>query len=84
LQQQHVTRVKLLKPQDTLLLGQAYRLITVAEVTKAMQANKVDKTRCAQLPHSKLHAGARTARSGDDSQLDDSLDQVRRIVITRH
>nr|CAB3470137.1 unnamed protein product [Digitaria exilis] len=43
-----VTRVKLLKPKDTLLLGQAYRLITVAEVTKALQAKKEEKTRRAQ------------------------------------
>jgi hypothetical protein len=82
-----VTRVKLLKPRDTLLLGQAYRLITVAEVTKAMQAKKEDKTRRAQLqqlPHSKLQAGGRANGSGDDSQLDDGLDQVLRTEITIH
>jgi hypothetical protein len=85
---QRVTRVKLLKPRDTLLLGQAYRLITVAEVTKAMQAKMEDKTRRAQLqqlPHSKLQVGGRTDGSGDDSQLaDDGLDQVLRIEITIH
>ncbi|KAF3332144.1 hypothetical protein FCM35_KLT03550 [Carex littledalei] len=38
-----VTRVKLLKPKDMLLLGQVYRLITSQEVTKALQARKSDK-----------------------------------------
>ncbi|TVU11895.1 hypothetical protein EJB05_45505 [Eragrostis curvula] len=69
-----VTRVKLLKPRDTLLLGQAYRLITVAEVTKALQAKKEDKARRAQhqqLPQAnKLQTG-----SGDDSHQDNGLDQ---------
>jgi hypothetical protein len=80
-QQQHrrATRVKLLKPRDTLVLGQAYRLITVAEVTKALQAKKEEKTRRAQqqLQHvvvvQRKHAGGRTG-SGDDD--DDCLDQV--------
>ncbi|OEL16151.1 hypothetical protein BAE44_0022830 [Dichanthelium oligosanthes] len=79
-----VTRVKLLKPRDTLALGQAYRLITVAEVTKALQAKKEEKTRREQQQQLVLlqpkHAGARAA-SGEDSQtqqlVDDSLDQDR-------
>ncbi|CAN6170448.1 unnamed protein product [Urochloa humidicola] len=73
-----VTRVKLLKPRDTLALGQAYRLITVAEVTKALQA-KEEKTRRAQQQQLVVlqpkHAGARPG-AGEHSQLaDDSLDQ---------
>jgi hypothetical protein len=66
-----VTRVKLLKPRDTLALRQAYRLITVAEVTKALQAKKEEKTRRAQQ-HVLLqpkHAGGRpAATAGEDSQ----------------
>ncbi|KAG0513628.1 hypothetical protein BDA96_10G118400 [Sorghum bicolor] len=75
-----VTRVKLLKPRDTLVLGQAYRLITVAEVTKALQAKKEEKTRRAQQLQvvQPKHAGGRTG-SGDNSLpqqvADDSLDQ---------
>lgn len=34
------TRVKLLKPDDTLTLGHAYRLITTQEVEKVMKAKK--------------------------------------------
>jgi hypothetical protein len=94
-QQQHrhgaarVTRVKLLKPRDTLVLGQAYRLITVAEVTKALQAKKEEKTRRAQqhLVVQPKHAGGRTG-SGDDSQpqqvVDDSLDQVLLLLCDHH
>jgi len=40
--------MKLLKPRDTLVLGQAYRLITVVEVTKALQAKEEEKTQRAQ------------------------------------
>ncbi|XP_004508842.1 uncharacterized protein [Cicer arietinum] len=38
-----VTRIKLLKPTDTLLLGQVYRLISAQEVTKGMWAKKQAK-----------------------------------------
>jgi hypothetical protein len=90
-QQRHgaarVTRVKLLKPRDTLVLGQAYRLITVAEVAKALQAKKEEKTRKAQQQQLLLlqvaepkHGGGSTG-SGDESQpqeqvADGCLDQV--------
>lgn len=40
-----ITKVKLLKPKDTLLLGQVYRLITSQEVTKAVQARRQEKMR---------------------------------------
>ncbi|PAN25039.1 hypothetical protein PAHAL_4G270000 [Panicum hallii] len=65
-----VTRVKLLKPRDTLALGQAYRLITVAEVTRALQAKKEEKTRRAQQQLVLIqpkHAGGRPG-AGDDTQ----------------
>ncbi|KQJ98294.1 uncharacterized protein LOC100844391 [Brachypodium distachyon] len=38
-----ITKVKLLKPRDTLLIGQVYRLITSQEVTKAVQARRQEK-----------------------------------------
>ncbi|CAD6265463.1 unnamed protein product [Miscanthus lutarioriparius] len=40
-----ITKVKLLKPKDTLLLGQVYRLITSQEVAKAIQARREDRVR---------------------------------------
>uniref|UniRef100_A0A0E0L9S6 Uncharacterized protein n=1 Tax=Oryza punctata TaxID=4537 RepID=A0A0E0L9S6_ORYPU len=76
-----VTRVKLLKPRDTLLLGQAYRLITVDEVTRALQAKKEEKSRRAAQHHLESKpAGAAGVRinfgGGDDhTQLDENLDQ---------
>ncbi|KAG8076177.1 hypothetical protein GUJ93_ZPchr0006g43682 [Zizania palustris] len=78
-----VTRVKLLKPRDTLMLGHAYRLITVDEVTKALQAKKEEKSRRAQQLLESKHAGAGAGAgeminsAGDDqAQQDESLDQV--------
>ncbi|EYU22469.1 hypothetical protein MIMGU_mgv11b022039mg [Erythranthe guttata] len=34
------TRVKLLRPSDTLVLGRAYRLVTTQEVMKVLKAKK--------------------------------------------
>ena len=90
-----VTRVKLLKPRDTLALGQAYRLITVAEVARALQAKKEDKTRRAQqqlVPLQPKRAGGR-ASAGEDSQpppppppqlVDDGLDLVLPLPCYHH
>ncbi|EEE57785.1 uncharacterized protein [Oryza sativa Japonica Group] len=62
-----LTRVKLLKPKETLLLGHAYRLITTHEVTKAVQARKEEKVRKAQQQleesRQKLQSKARAAAS---------------------
>ncbi|XP_048560403.1 uncharacterized protein LOC125540922 [Triticum urartu] len=40
-----ITKVKLLKPRDTLHLGQVYRLITSQEVSKAVQTRKQERMR---------------------------------------
>ncbi|KAL9273029.1 hypothetical protein AKJ16_DCAP15569 [Drosera capensis] len=37
------TRVKLLRPTDTLLLGRAYRLVTTQEVMEVLRAKKIAK-----------------------------------------
>ncbi|XAR48042.1 hypothetical protein NMG60_11030741 [Bertholletia excelsa] len=39
------TRVKLLRPNETLVLGRAYRLVTTQEVMKVLQAKRNAKTR---------------------------------------
>ncbi|KAL0327235.1 UNVERIFIED_CONTAM: hypothetical protein Sangu_1801500 [Sesamum angustifolium] len=39
------TRVKLLRPSDTLVLGRAYRLVTSQEVMKVLRAKKHAKTK---------------------------------------
>ncbi|XP_037457188.1 uncharacterized protein LOC119328277 [Triticum dicoccoides] len=70
-----LTRVKLLKPRDTLQLGHAYRLIAVDEVTRAVQARKEEKTRRAQRQRQQAAGGP--ASAGDDQFLmDDGLDQL--------
>nr|XP_009401320.2 PREDICTED: uncharacterized protein LOC103985374 isoform X4 [Musa acuminata subsp. malaccensis] len=44
-----LTRVRLLKPKDVLLLGQVYRLVTSQEVTMALRARKQEKlNKCQQ------------------------------------
>ncbi|CBI15076.3 hypothetical protein AAG906_001229 [Vitis piasezkii] len=43
-----ITRVKLLRPTDTLVLGQVYRLITAEEVMKALWAKKYAKMKKTQ------------------------------------
>ncbi|KAK7350591.1 hypothetical protein VNO77_09386 [Canavalia gladiata] len=40
-----LTRIKLLKPTDTLVLGQVYRLITTQEVMKGLREKQKAKTR---------------------------------------
>ncbi|KAJ6903383.1 hypothetical protein NC651_020775 [Populus alba x Populus x berolinensis] len=53
--QEHVktvqfTRVKLLRPSDTLTLGHAYRLVTTQEVMKVIRAKKYAKLKRQQQP----------------------------------
>ncbi|KAG6759417.1 hypothetical protein POTOM_035895 [Populus tomentosa] len=55
--QEHVktvqfTRVKLLRPSNTLALGHAYRLVTTQEVMKVLQAKKYAKLKGQQQPES--------------------------------
>ncbi|KAJ1280996.1 hypothetical protein BS78_04G274700 [Paspalum vaginatum] len=78
-----LTRVKLLKPKETLLLGHVYRLITTQEVTKAVQARKEEKQRKAEqrLLESRLSkatTGAAEDDDDDEAALDASLDQLAR------
>nr|ACG42151.1 hypothetical protein [Zea mays] len=81
-----LTRVKLLKPKETLLLGHVYRLITTQEVTKAVQARKQDKQRKAQQQLLEprqgqgVASGAAAEEEDDDDEaaLDASLDQLAR------
>uniref|UniRef100_A0ACD6AJM0 Uncharacterized protein n=1 Tax=Avena sativa TaxID=4498 RepID=A0ACD6AJM0_AVESA len=77
-----LTRVKLLKPRDTLQIGHAYRLIAIAEVSRAVQARKEEKTRRAQRQQQQQggskQAGGRSASTSDDDQalMDEGLDQL--------
>uniref|UniRef100_A0A0A9G5U8 Uncharacterized protein n=1 Tax=Arundo donax TaxID=35708 RepID=A0A0A9G5U8_ARUDO len=77
-----LTRVKLLKPKETLLLGHVYRLITTQEGTKAMQARKEEKLKKAQqqLLESRQSKARGSAEDDDDDEeaLDASLDQLAR------
>ncbi|KAM0927206.1 hypothetical protein ACQ4PT_003279 [Festuca glaucescens] len=86
-----LTRVKLLKPKETLLLGHVYRLITSHEVTKAVQARKEEKMSKARQQLQQLESPlsrqseARPAADDDvdededdEASLDASLEQLAR------
>jgi len=71
-----ITRVKLLKPKDTLHLGQVYRLITAQEVTKALKARKNDKMRrCEAIKqqHEQLRRGDGAEQGGACVKVSDPL-----------
>ncbi|XP_009782993.1 uncharacterized protein LOC107822481 [Nicotiana tabacum] len=51
-----ITRIKLLKPTDTLVLGHVYRLITTQEVMKGLWAKKYAKKQ-------QLHSGEKQDKS---------------------
>ncbi|KAG8072349.1 hypothetical protein GUJ93_ZPchr0006g41669 [Zizania palustris] len=70
-----LTRVKLLKPKENLLLGHAYRLITTHEVTKAVQAKKEEKQRKAQqllLELRQKQSSARAAATATPAEAEDN------------
>ncbi|XP_006659403.1 uncharacterized protein LOC102706958 [Oryza brachyantha] len=59
-----ITRIKLLKPKETLLLGQVYRLVTSQEVTKALQARRQEKMRrCKEVTDPHPHRQPQTGDS---------------------
>ncbi|XP_022725909.1 uncharacterized protein LOC111282180 [Durio zibethinus] len=60
------TRVKLLRPSDTLALGHAYRLIPSQEVTKVLRAKKHAK-RLQLESNEKLQRGQENQSSGRES-----------------
>ncbi|XP_037488664.1 uncharacterized protein LOC119367172 isoform X1 [Triticum dicoccoides] len=67
-----ITKIKLLKPKDTLLLAQVYRLITSQEVTEAVQTRKQERMRSCdeaiQQERPRLHRRRQPPRPrGDDA-----------------
>ncbi|KAH9773468.1 D-ribose-binding periplasmic protein [Citrus sinensis] len=67
------TRVKLLRPSDTLSLGHAYRLVTSQEVMKVLRAKKSAKTK--RLHQESVHENLQTVQeklidSGAETQRD--------------
>ncbi|KAL4036285.1 DUF4228 domain-containing protein [Cucumis melo var. makuwa] len=62
-----LTRIKLLRPADMLVLGQVYRLITTQEVMKGLSAKKQAKVKQSQLEAADKpdRRKERTTRSSD-------------------
>lgn len=72
------TRVKLLRPTDTLALGHAYRLITSEEVMKVLRAKKHAKTKRQQLESNKrLQDGQENQSSGENSDSDNTYQEIK-------
>ncbi|XP_076923194.1 uncharacterized protein LOC143585260 [Bidens hawaiensis] len=66
------TRVKLLRPSDTLVLGRAYRLITTHEVMKVVRAKKHAKMKNKPLEDNENESSS----SGDHETAVDNTNQV--------
>ncbi|KAL9226310.1 hypothetical protein vseg_002140 [Gypsophila vaccaria] len=66
------TRVKLLRPTDTLVLGHAYRLLTSQEVKKVLRAkklakaNEIDSEEKSQINQDKKNEGKRVEAENND------------------
>ncbi|KAL6973281.1 hypothetical protein U1Q18_027461 [Sarracenia purpurea var. burkii] len=61
-----ITRIKLLRPTDTLSLGQAYRLITTQEVMKGLWAKKYAKIKKKQSDSAGIRLERRKGKLGSD------------------
>ncbi|KAB1207920.1 hypothetical protein CJ030_MR7G028824 [Morella rubra] len=77
------TRVKLLRPNETLALGHAYRLVTSQEVVKVLRAKKYAKTKQQQQPES---AKSRTVQKKPSSgcAAEGKSDKDRTQQVMRH
>ncbi|GMI90135.1 hypothetical protein like AT1G60010 [Hibiscus trionum] len=70
------TRVKLLRPTETLTLGHAYRLITSQEVVKVMRAKKNAKTKREQMKKLQQQ-GQENPTSGRKSDAENTNQEVK-------
>ncbi|XVE75097.1 hypothetical protein DITRI_Ditri12bG0069500 [Diplodiscus trichospermus] len=77
----HFTRVKLLRPSDTLALGHAYRLITSQEVMQVLRAKKYAKMKRQQLEsNEKLKHGQENQISGHESGEKSDMDKTCQVI----
>ncbi|XP_074309821.1 uncharacterized protein LOC141644248 [Silene latifolia] len=75
------TRVKLLRPTDTLILGHAYRLLTSQEVKKVMRAKKLAKEKNTESSADKLQINQekKTAERAETEKNDEGSKQDRKL-----
>ncbi|XP_052173987.1 uncharacterized protein LOC127789207 [Diospyros lotus] len=76
------TRVKLLRPTDTLVLGRAYRLVTAQDVMKVLRAKKHAKMKknqaeSAQTQSSTCEAAAAAAQKSESEKTSQATRQER-------
>ncbi|XP_010043814.2 uncharacterized protein LOC104432920 [Eucalyptus grandis] len=70
------TRVKLLRPTETLALGHAYRLITTQEVVKVLKAKKYGKMKQRQQQSGAAAEKANAAVAKDESSDTEAINKV--------
>ncbi|CAJ2664404.1 unnamed protein product [Trifolium pratense] len=79
-----ITRIKLLKPTDTLLLGQVYRLISTQEVTKGMWAKKQAKMKRNSVSESAQKSNQIKERISDKAAKSSELEDNKETKSERH
>ncbi|XP_057527246.1 uncharacterized protein LOC130806224 [Amaranthus tricolor] len=78
------TRVKLLRPTDTLVLGRAYRLVTSQEVKKVLMAKKLAKEKMNQKGSGSSDNMQTSEVKGDESENNDQeSDQDKQRLVSR-
>ncbi|KAL6997215.1 hypothetical protein U1Q18_007337 [Sarracenia purpurea var. burkii] len=65
-----VTRIKLLRPTDTLILGQVYRLVTTQDVMKGLWAKKHAKMKKRQPESTNNNQGRMKKNVGSDFEIE--------------
>ncbi|KAK3223257.1 hypothetical protein Dsin_010282 [Dipteronia sinensis] len=79
------TRVKLLRPSDTLVLGHAYRLITSQEVMKVLRAKKYAKTKRQQQESvESLHSAAAQEKQSSLAETEEVSSDENTFQATKH
>ncbi|KAG6654502.1 uncharacterized protein LOC122310797 [Carya illinoinensis] len=75
------TRVKLLRPTDTLALGHAYRLVTTQEVMKVLRAKKHAKTKQQQQESAgKSQTVPEKQRSGCEAEGKSDMENTSKVM----
>ncbi|KAG6650865.1 hypothetical protein I3843_06G067600 [Carya illinoinensis] len=78
------TRVKLLRPTDTLALGHAYRLVTTQEVMKVLRAKKFAKTKQRQEVESAEMSQTVSEKQTPGFEAEGKSDKEKKYQVMRH
>ncbi|XP_042499204.1 uncharacterized protein LOC122077348 isoform X2 [Macadamia integrifolia] len=84
-----ITRVKVLRPTDTLVLGQAYRLVTSQEVMKGLWARKCAKKKKDNATESadkslRLKPNQHSSSACETESISTHLDKPNQVQVVKH